>query len=187
MDRASANAGVAGGGRAAVVAGRLYVVGGTFGVTPALSRRSFSYDLRTGRWSAFPGVPQPREHLGAAALDGRVYVLGGRTAAERFRRADGWDVRLRRWVRLPDMPTARGGTSATARAGTVVSIGGESSAGTNREVESFDPETRRWRQLRPLPEGRHGLGVAAVGRRLYALLGGPRPGLSVSAAVFVLP
>ena len=117
-------------GGAAVVGNRLYVVGGTFGVTPALARRSFALDLATGRWSAFPGVPQPREHLGAAALGGRVYVLGGRTAAERFRRADAWDVRLRRWVRIPDMPTARGGTAATARAGTVVSIGGESSAGT---------------------------------------------------------
>jgi N-acetylneuraminic acid mutarotase len=173
-------------GGAAVVAGRLYVVGGTYGVTPALARRSFSLDLATGRWTAFPGVPQPREHLGAAALGGRVYVLGGRTAAERFRRADAWDVRLRRWVRIPDMPTARGGTAATARAGTVVSIGGESSAGTNREVESFDPGTGRWRQIAPLPEGRHGLGVAAVDSRLYVLLGGPNPGLSVSAATFLL-
>jgi N-acetylneuraminic acid mutarotase len=173
-------------GGAAVVGGRLYVVGGTYGVTPALARRSFVLNLATGRWSALPGVPQPREHLGAAALGGRVYVLGGRTAAERFRRADAWDVGLRRWVRLPDMPTARGGTAATARAGTVVSIGGESSAGTNREVESFDPATGRWRQLAPLPEGRHGLGVAAVGDRLYVLMGGPKPGLSVSSATFML-
>lgn len=173
-------------GGAVVVGGRLYVVGGTYGVTPKLARRSFSLNIATGRWTAFPGVPQSREHLGAAALDGRVYVLGGRTASERFRRADAWDLRLRRWVRIPDMPTARGGTAATARAGTVVSIGGESSAGTNREVESLDPATGRWRQIAPLPEGRHGLGAAAVDRRLYVLLGGPKPGLSVSAATFLL-
>lgn len=173
-------------GGAAVVGTRLYVAGGTYGVAPALARRSFALNLSTGRWSAFPGLPRPREHLGAAALGGRVYVLGGRTAAERFRRADAWDVRLRRWVRIPDMPTARGGTAATARAGTVVSIGGESSAGTNREVESFDPATGRWRQLQPLPEGRHGLGVGALDSRLYVLMGGPKPGLSVSAAMFLL-
>ncbi len=173
-------------GGAAVAGNRLYVVGGTHGVTPVPARRSFTLDLATSRWSAFSGVPQPREHLGAAALGGRVYVLGGRTAAERFRRADAWDVRLRRWVRIPDMPTARGGTAAAARAGTVVSIGGESAAGTNREVESFDPTTGRWRQIAPLPEGRHGLGVAAVDSRLYVLMGGPKPGLSVSDATFLL-
>ena len=173
-------------GGAAVVGGRLYVVGGTFGATPQLARRSFVLDLRTRRWTAFAGVPQQREHLGAAALGDRIYVLGGRTAAARFKRADAWDVSERRWVRVRDMPTARGGTSATARNGRLVSIGGESSAGTNREVEEFDPRTGRWRQLAPLPEGRHGLGAAAVGRRLMVLMGGPQPGLTVSATVFRL-
>lgn len=173
-------------GGAAVVGGRLYVVGGTFGATPRLARRSFALDLRTRRWTAFAGVPQAREHLGAAAAGDRIYVLGGRTAAARFKRADAWDVGERRWVRLPDMPTARGGTSATARSGRLVSIGGESSRGTNREVEELDPRTGRWRQLAPLPDGRHGLGVAAAGRRLVVLMGGPKPGLSVSASVFRL-
>lgn len=173
-------------GGAAVVAGRLYVVGGTFGATPRLARRSFVLDLRTRRWTAFAGVPQAREHLGAAAVGDRIYLLGGRNAVQRFKRADAWDVGERRWVGLRDMPTARGGTSAAARNGRVVSIGGESSAGTNGEVEEFDPRTGRWRQLPPLPEGRHGLGVAAIGRRLYVLLGGPQPGLTVSTSVFRL-
>jgi N-acetylneuraminic acid mutarotase len=173
-------------GGAAVVQGRLYVVGGTFGQIPRLARRSFVLDLRTRRWTAFPGVPQPREHLGAAAAGDRIYVLGGRTAAERFKRADAWDISERRWLRVADMPTARGGTAATARAGRLVSIGGESSRGTNREVEELNPATGRWRRLPPLPEGRHGLGVAADGGRLLVLLGGPQPGLSVSAAVFIL-
>lgn len=173
-------------GGAAVVAGRLYVVGGTFGAKPRLARRSFVFDLRTHRWTAFPGVPQPREHLGAAAQGDRIYVLGGRTAATRFARADAWDVSEGRWVRVRDMPTARGGTSATTRSGRLVSIGGESAAGTNREVEEFDPRTGRWRQLTPLPQGRHGVGVATVGRRLYVLMGGPKPGLTVSASVFSL-
>ena len=84
------------------------------------------------------------------------------------------------------MPTARGGTSATAGGGRLVSIGGESSRGTNREVEEFDPGIGRWRQLASLPEGRHGLGVAATGRRLHVLMGGPKPGLTVSAGVFSL-
>ena len=37
-----------------------------------------------------------------------------------------------------------------------------------------------------VPTPRHGLGVAAAGRRVYVVAGGPRPGLFVSDANEVL-
>src|SRR5262249_38049264 len=62
---------------AAIVHGRLYVIGG---VGPrGLATGGLAYDLRSGRWSAVPG-PTPREHLAVTALGGRVYALGGRLA-----------------------------------------------------------------------------------------------------------
>ena len=41
---------------------------------------------------------------------------------------------------------------------------------------------RRWSRLPDLPTPRHGLGVVAYRGRVYALAGGPQPGLFVSAA-----
>jgi hypothetical protein len=79
------------------------------------------------------------------------------------------------------MPTPRGGMSAAAVAGRVVAVGGEGPQGTFAEVEAYDPGRRTWSALPPSPEPRHGVGVAAVGRTLYQLLGGPQPGLFVSA------
>ncbi|HSS65386.1 MAG TPA: kelch repeat-containing protein, partial [Gammaproteobacteria bacterium] len=35
------------------------------------------YDPRADRWSPHPPMPTPRHGLGAAVLNGRVYVIGG--------------------------------------------------------------------------------------------------------------
>jgi len=63
-----------------------------------------------------------------------------------------------------------------------VSVGGEAPSGTLAKVYAFDVVRRRWRRLADLPTPRHGLGVAAFGRSVYAIGGGPRPGLFVSDA-----
>jgi hypothetical protein len=173
-------------GGAAVVRGRLYVMGGVR-APGRLVRSAFALDLRTGRWRAQPG-PTPREHLGVAALGGRVYVLAGRTAGfdTNLRMAEAWDPAARRWRSLPELPEACGGCAATAVAGRVVIAGGEASTGTIADVQAFDPRSRRWSALPPLEQPRHGLGVAALGRTLYVLLGGPTPGLAVSSTATAL-
>ena len=61
--------------------------------------------------------------------------------------------------------------------------------GTIASVYAFDTTSRRWRRLPDLPTPRHGLGVVATGRTVYAIAGGPQPGLTTSGAVehFTLP
>jgi non-specific serine/threonine protein kinase len=51
-------------GGAAVIGGRLYVVGGVG--ASGLARRAFALDLRTRRWMLVP-APSPREHLAVTA------------------------------------------------------------------------------------------------------------------------
>jgi N-acetylneuraminic acid mutarotase len=176
-------------GGAAIVRNTLYAVAGVAGPGGGqLLERSFALDLRTGRWRSIAG-PTPREHLGVAALGGLVYALGGRTAGltTNLSTAEVYDPRLRRWSRLPEMPSARGGTAAGSAGGVVVSVGGEGENGrTFRQAEAFDPATRRWRSLAANPLPRHGLGVVGAGRRIYAVMGGPVPGLSVSGTLLSL-
>jgi non-specific serine/threonine protein kinase len=173
-------------GGAAVVRNTLYVMAGV-SAPGRLARRAYALDLRTLRWRIIPG-PAPREHLGVAAHAGRVYVLAGRTAGfgSNRRTAEAWNTRTGRWERLPDLPTPHGGCSAAAVAGRVVVVGGEATDGTIPEVEAYDPVRRRWSALPPLEQPRHGLGVAAAGETLYALLGGPEPGLFVSRTATAL-
>jgi N-acetylneuraminic acid mutarotase len=164
---------------AVVVGTRLYVVGG---VGPSkLATRAFAYDLRRGRWTAFPG-PTPREHLAVTASGGRIYVLAGRRAGidTNLTTFESYTPATRRWARLSAIPDSRGGTAAAALAGQIVSVGGEEPQGTIAEVYAYTIRTRRWRRLEDVPTPRHGLGVVAVNGRVYAVAGGRQPGLAVS-------
>ena len=66
-------------------------------------------------------------------------------------------------------------------------MGGESPPGTNRTVWALGAGDRAWTALPDIPTPRHGLGVVALGGRIWAIAGGPQPGLTVSGAVESLP
>jgi N-acetylneuraminic acid mutarotase len=167
----------------AVVGHRLYAAGGAAGGRP-LTRLDV-FDFATRRWRRGPDMAVPREHVGATAAGGAVYVVGGRPGdlrvAERYR------PRRRRWERLPAMRTGRSGIAAVTTAdGQVVTFGGETAAGTIRPVERYDARARAWRALPGMLTPRHGLGGATLGRRVFALEGGPRPGFAFSRRVEAL-
>jgi non-specific serine/threonine protein kinase len=178
-------------GTAVALAGKVYLAGGLVAAN-RLADRMLVYDTAAGRWTAAPGPPTPREHLAGSALAGRVYTVGGRTAATGNLAAfEVYQPTADRWMTLPALPTPRGGLAGAATcSGLVVAAGGETvgagRSATFPEVEAFDPAAATWRALPPLPTPRHGLGVVTVGTTLYAIGGGPRPGLTVSAATEAL-
>ncbi len=70
-----------GGHAAAVLGGRLYVLGGeAFGPAPSVFADHWSYDPQTDRWRAEPPMPEGRHGLGAVALAGRLHAIGGARA-----------------------------------------------------------------------------------------------------------
>ena len=168
-----------------VVNGRLYAAGG------ANSRGSLRtmdvYSFRRKRWARGPSFAGPaRDHTAGAATGGRFYVLAGRQGARgNFRVAESYDPRRRRWSRLPDMRRARGGIAAVVVRGRIVVFGGEdfTTGRTIERVERYDPKRQRWGDLPNMRSPRHGLGGAALGRRIYSVSGGPRPGFHFSRTI----
>jgi N-acetylneuraminic acid mutarotase len=166
----------------AVIGDRLYAAGGA---NDSGSLQTLEiYDFEQRRWSRGPSFPGPaRNHTTGVASGGRFYVLAGRDAGN-YTAAERYDPRRRRWERLPSLRTARGGiASARLGDGRIVVFGGErlEPGGTTiAEVELFDPRSGRWRALPDLRTPRHGLGGVALGRRVYAIEGGPTPGFAFS-------
>jgi N-acetylneuraminic acid mutarotase len=172
---------------AAVVGRTLYVMGG---VTDAgrvgnreLARTGLAFDLEGNRWSTIEG-PTPREHLGVTAARGAIYVVAGRTAGfdTNLNLVEAYAPSRRTWSRTAAVPGRRGGTGATTASGSIVSVGGEATPGTIRSVYRFDLAKRRWRRAPDMKTPRHGLAVVGFRGRVYAIAGGPTPGLSVSPA-----
>lgn len=166
---------------AAVLDGKIFAIGGYDG------RRSLAvvevYDPDTDAWRPGASLSAPRDHLAAAAVGGRIYAVGGRVDLD-YRRnlavVEAYDPGSGRWREVKPLPTPRSGIAAAVLEGMVVVVGGESGQGTFRETEAYWPKTGAWVSLPPLPTARHGLAAAVVGGRLYALLGGTRPGGSYS-------
>jgi Kelch motif len=156
--------------------------GGGVGPT-GVSAEVFSFEA--GEWRASASLSRPREHLAASSGGvGSVAFLGGRDAGGNLGTVDVVTTtgEVRRGL---DLPTPRGGVAAFAAGvlGDCV-VGGEGPNGTFADVECVAESGTT--TLPGLTSPRHGLGAAVVEGRAYVLLGGPRPGLTVSAAVEVL-
>jgi hypothetical protein len=168
---------------AAMLGHRLYVAGGRSDTLTTISTLAI-FDFDTGKWSLGPSLHRAREHVAGVGADGAVWILGGRAVGlgnfadvERYRPgASGWE-------RLPPMPVARSGFQAVNVGRRIVVVGGEGPAWTIGEVDELDPATGRWTHLPDLPIPRHGLGLVAAGPLVYAIDGGPQPGLTTSSAV----
>ncbi len=136
-------------------------------------------------WRRLAALSRAREHLAASSSgSGSVSFMGGRDASGNLGTVD--IVSAEGVVgRTEDLPTARGGIAAFSAGvlGDCV-VGGEGPDGTFGTVECIGAiETTT---LPGLMVPRHGLGAVFSEGRAYVLLGGPRPGLSVSAVVEVL-
>jgi hypothetical protein len=157
----------------AVSRGRVFVYGGYTDLrapnteTDALQR----YDPATDSWTILSGSGVKRAAATLAAVDGRLYAIGGASGGEPQRFLQVYDIRRGSWRSGPPMRVAREHLASAVIGGRIFVLGGRAAGGNLDVVESFDPATRKWRRLPHLHTARSGFGVAVVGGRLIALGG----------------
>jgi hypothetical protein len=152
----------------AAVDGKLYVIGGeaegaSTGKPPEFVADTWVHDPAVGGWVARAPMPTARSGGGAAVVDGRIYVAGGRPpGGSAF---EVYDPATDRWEKLPDLPTQRNHLAMAAIGGKVIVAGGRFEPGAMAErtdvVEVYDPATRRWSRAAPLPAPVGGITGAA--------------------------
>ncbi|HLB79442.1 MAG TPA: kelch repeat-containing protein, partial [Dongiaceae bacterium] len=133
------------------------------------------------RWAVVPApLPTPREHLAAVALDGRLYVVGGRRRDQgNLAVLEVFDSQRQAWSRSRDMPTPRGGITAAALDGRIHVTGGEAfNPGRTFDAhEVYDPASDTWNVAAPLPTARHGLASGVATGRWHVIGGGTKAGM----------
>ncbi len=118
-------------------------------------------NLDTGIWSSAANLPNPRNHLGGVALNGKVYAIGGQR--ERFEssgnqtQVDVYDPASNTWGRAANLPLGRGHitSSVFTVSGRIMVVGGTVNGGDNGlasdDVLLYDPSTNVWLDLPPIP------------------------------------
>jgi len=156
------------GASAAVLAGKLYVIGGRAGQHLVLSSLE-CFDPQRGEWEGWGVLPLmlfPRICLASAALLGELCVCGGTGGRIALREVEALDARGL-WRALPPLTEARTSAAACALGGRLYVCGGTNGRGhILRSVERLDPAGAGvWEATAPMPEPRTRIaGVAAAGR-----------------------
>jgi Kelch motif len=147
------------------------------------------YDMRTGRWSRGSDMPTARHHAGAAAVGGKLYVVGGRRGGKLSLAAvERYDPATDRWQRMAPLPLRVGGVAAVGAAGRVIAAGG----GDDEEdwltpaTWALAPSRNRWQRLADLQVPRHGHSLAALDGVAYTFGGSPCPGYAATDAAEAL-
>lgn len=169
---------------AALVEDKIYVAAGR-GLQGHLTQVD-AYDPRTDRWETLPrAIPTVRDHTSAAAVGGKLYVLGGDVAGhgENTDAAEAFDPATGQWSKIPPVPTLRGSLVAVSWRGQAVVLGGQNAEKTFDAVEAYDPIGGLWSRLPPLTQARHGFVAAVANDVLFAVTGGDSPGVSATASV----
>lgn len=125
-------------------------------------------------WVSLPSISAPRRWMGAAGVDGRVFVLGGWDGAQAVASVEVFDPQTGEWQPRAPMPTPRLGFGTAVLGGLIYTIGGQTGMLNTTEttiVEVYDPATDTWSTRAPLPAARSFLGAASVGGMVYAVGG----------------
>ena len=163
--------------------GKLYVLGG-YPPQQGPNRTSRTvqiYDIANDSWERGPQLPQPNNHGMAAAVNGKIYLIGGQTTddqqgATAVNTVWELDPAVGAWVAKAGMPTSRSGGVAVAHDGRIYVAGGRVPRGNDFAV--YDPAADQWEVLPNLPSQRNHITGAAIDGRIHIVGGRLENGLS---------
>ncbi len=155
-----------GGGALVQLGGRLHFFGGTVREGERYLRDSSRHWVLEpgapgGTWRAAADLPNPRNHVGGAALGGKVYAVGGQRlgddTAGNQAGVSAYDPGADRWAAVADLPMPLGHISAatfTYRGKLMVVMGTTQGREKTPEVLAYDPAADRWDRLTRMPGAR---------------------------------
>jgi uncharacterized protein len=128
-----------------------------------------------GTWSRAAPMPTERAEVGAAAVNGKIYVVAAYSGATDANEA--YDPSTDTWQELAPLPRGLNHVCAASVGDLLYVIGGFDPANGNRPVDStyaYDPASNTWSARAPMPTPRGALACGSIGDQIYAI-GGASP------------
>ncbi|MFC1604723.1 PA14 domain-containing protein [Planctomycetota bacterium] len=125
-------------------------------------------------WTRKADMPTARCYLSSSAVNGKIYVIGGRRGGQLFSIVEVYDPATDTWTRKTGMPAGRWDLSTSVVNGKIYAIGGIGSGGPSPTVEEYDPVTDTWTRKADMLKGR-ALDTSVVNGKIYAIGGMSSP------------
>jgi len=130
---------------------------------------AFLVALQVGQWTTIPPLNVPRQEVGVAAVEGRVYVIGGiGTDQQGSRVVEIFDTQAGRWRLGPSFPIPIHHPNVAAVGSKIYVAGGYSDPGFTPVAKVFelDTDTELWTRKADLRRARAaGAAVEYAGRK----------------------
>ncbi len=124
----------------------------------------------------------PRSDAAWAVLDGRLYVMGGRSSGGMIlRSAEVYDPATG-WAAIAELSRPRAEARAIVLDGAIYLLGGRDPGGASDDVDVYRPDLNRWDSAESLDDERIGVGAGVVGGQMYVIGGAGRGGTLLSSA-----
>jgi N-acetylneuraminic acid mutarotase len=158
---------------AAVLNGKIYVVGGfVANVHVGAVNRVFEYDPAADRWRAVAALGAPRGSPGVVALNGKIHAIGGRNPERNtVSTHEMYDPATNSWSMAAPLPLARDHLGVAVAGGRIHIFGGRTNATVDNTArhDVYDPSTNTWTTAAPLITPRSaGVTFSLDGRIVYA-------------------
>jgi N-acetylneuraminic acid mutarotase len=179
----------------AATGSKVYVIGGLVqcqSMSLCVANTAEVYNVEDNKWSDVKALPLAIHHPNVAAVDGKIYVLGGLTGLLSWKASPNsyvYDPAVNMWDQLATMPagTERGSAAVGVIGKTIYMAGGLNGISpTVDTATSYDTASGKWATLPKLPEAKDHGGGAVVGDTFYAV-GGRTAGIaSLRSTVYSL-
>jgi N-acetylneuraminic acid mutarotase len=177
-----------GGGVLVELSGQLHFFGGALRKGSDYVRDSSRHlvlDVAAGNssWTEAAPLPTPRNHLGGAAVGGKVYAVGGQFLGDQtgnVQTVEVYDPRTDSWQEVAPVPTPVGHISAATfgYGGRVIVVMGVTVGRRSlSDIIAYDPKADMWESLTRMPGGRSAAVSGVIGGNIVLATGtvGGRP------------
>jgi N-acetylneuraminic acid mutarotase len=135
-------------------------------------------------WETKAAMPSARKNAAAAAVNGKVYVIGGEYDMDNrwLTVVEEYDAETDTWATKASLPAGRRFHTAAAVGGKIYVFGGQNSSfGTVSTTYEYDPVGDTWTTKASMPTGRKYAGAAVVDGKIYVIGGNNSSGTPVAA------
>lgn len=122
-------------------------------------------------WADRTAINPGASRLTAAAVNGKIYRIGGEATGGRLGWTQEYDPIANTWTDRDSMPVPGSNLNCAVWNGKIYVPGGYSGTSYMTNLQVFDPVTGAWTQETAMPAGRSGPACAVVGDTLYVIGG----------------